>query len=98
MGDMEIQQKGTDEMWADVNNNPTQRKRFRFMRGHVMGISKDYDKDVDHRRTRPLLLPKIEYERLLEIDGKVLEKDTNVTPERWPTQKTEKKKNVLLTP
>ena len=38
MGDLKIQHKGTDDMWADVNTNPTQGKRFRFMRGHVMGI------------------------------------------------------------
>ena len=39
MEDLEIQQKCTDEMWADVNTKPTKGKRFRFMNGHVMGIS-----------------------------------------------------------
>ena len=46
VGDLEIQHKGTDEIWADVNTNPTQWKRFRVMRGHVMGVSEDYDDDV----------------------------------------------------
>ena len=58
------------------------------MRGLVMGISEDYDNDVECRRTHPLLLPKIEYERLLEIDGKVLEKSAIVIPEKRPTKKT----------
>ena len=64
MGDLDIQHKGTDEMWADVNTNPTQGKRVRFMRGHVMGISDDYDEDMECRRTNPHFLPKIESERL----------------------------------
>ena len=38
LGDIEIHHKGTDEMWAYVNTKPTQGKRFRVMRGHVMGI------------------------------------------------------------
>ena len=53
MGDLEIQYKGTDEMWADVNTKPTQGKRFKFMRDQVMGISEDYDDDVERRRTPP---------------------------------------------
>ena len=40
MGDLEIQHKGTDEMWYDVNIKPIQRKRFRVIRGHVMGSHK----------------------------------------------------------
>ena len=89
MGDLDIQHKGTDEMWADVNTNPTQGKRFSFMRGHVMGISEDYDDDVERRRTHPLFLLKIEYERLLAIDGEVLEKAAIVTPKKRPRKKTE---------
>ena len=94
MGYIEIQHKGTDEMWDDVNTKPTQGNRFRVMRGHVMGIPEDYGDDVERRRTHPLLLPKIEYERLLAIDGKVLEKAAIVTPEKRPTNETEKKTNV----
>ena len=94
MGDLEIQHKGTDEMWADVNTKPTQVKRFRFMRDQVMGISEDYDDDVERRRTHPLLLPKIESERLSAIDGEVLEKASIATPEKRPTKKTKKITNV----
>ena len=56
MVDLEIQHKGTDEMWADVNTNHTQGKRFRVMRGHVVGMSEDYDNDneVERRITHPL--------------------------------------------
>ena len=98
MGDLEIQHKGTYEMWADVNTKPTQGKRFRVMRGHVMGISEDYDDDVERRLTHPLLLPKIESERLLAIYGEVLEKAAIVTPENRPTKKTKKITNVSFTP
>ena len=58
MGDLDIQHRGTDEMWDDVNTNPTQGKRFRVMCGHVMGISEDYDDDVELRRTHPPFSPK----------------------------------------
>ena len=58
-GDLEIQHKGTDEMWADVKTKPTQGKRFLVMCGEVMGVSAEYDDDVERRRTHPLLMPKI---------------------------------------
>ena len=64
MGDLEIQHKGTDEIWAEVNTNSTQGKRFRIMSGHVMGIPKYYDNNVERRRTHPLFLLNIESERL----------------------------------
>ena len=38
MGDLDIQHKGMDDMWDDLNTNPTQGKRFRVMRGHIMGV------------------------------------------------------------
>ena len=85
-------------MWDHVNTKPTKGKRFRVMRGHVMGISGDYDNNVDRRHTHPLLPPKIEFERLSEIDGEVLEKAIIVTPEKRPTKKTEKRTNVLFPP
>ena len=80
MGDLEIQHKGTDEMWDDVNTNPIQGKRFRVMGGHVMGISEDYDNDVERRRTHPVLLPDIESEQLSAIYGEVFEKAAIVMP------------------
>ena len=47
-----------------MNTKPIQGKRFMVMGGHVMGISEDYNNDVERRRTNPLLLPDIESERL----------------------------------
>ena len=47
MGDLEIQHKGTDEMWDDVNTKPTQGKRFRVIRGHDTGVSEDYNNNVE---------------------------------------------------
>ena len=87
MGDLKIQHKGTDEMWADVNTKPTQGKSFRFMRGHAMGISEDYNDDVERRHTHPLLLPKIESERFSAIDGEALEKAAIVTPRKRQQRK-----------
>ena len=95
---LEIQHKGMDDMWADVNTNPTQWKRFRVMHDHVMGISDDYDDDVERRRTHPLLLSNMESERLSETDGEVLEKAAIVTPEKRTTKKTEKRTNVSFPP
>ena len=98
MGDLDIQHKGTNEMWADANTKPTQGKRFRFMRGHVMKISENYDDVVERSRTHHFLLSKIEYERLSAIDGEVLEKAAIVTPEKRPTKKNEKRTNVSFPP
>ena len=86
-GDLEIQYKGTDKMWADVNTKPTQGKRFQVMRGEVMGVSAEYDDDVERRRTHPLLMPKIESERILAADGEILEKVSIVVPAKSPAKK-----------
>ena len=98
IGDLGIQHKGTDEMWADMNTNPTQGKRFRVMCGHVMGIPEDYDDNVERRHMYPLLLPKIKSEQLLTMDGKVLEKASIVVPVKRPTNKSKKRTNVLFPP
>ena len=94
MGDLEIQHKGTDEMWDDVNIKPIQRKSLRVIRGHVMGIPEDYKDYVERRGTHTILLPKIEYERLSAIDGEVFEKYAIVVPEKRPTKKSKKRTNV----
>ena len=56
-GDLEIRHKGTDDMWDDMNTKPVQGKLFRTQRSEVMGVPVDYDDDVKHRNTHPLLLP-----------------------------------------
>ena len=99
MGDLVIQHKGTGEMWADVNTKPTQGKRLRVMRGHVMGISEDYDDDVISRRTHPLLLPKIESEQFSVMDGEVLEKAAVLFPAKAAhKERQEENKHFVSTP
>ena len=87
-GDLEIQHKGTDKIWADVNTKPTQGKIFRVMRGEVMGVSAEYDNNVERRHTHPPYMPKIESEWILAADGDILEKFTIVVPARSPTKKS----------
>ena len=86
-GDLEIQHKGTDDMWADVDTKPTQGKAFLVIPGEVMGVSVEYDDDVEHRRTHPLLKQKIESERISAADGEILEKVAIVVPARSPAKK-----------
>ena len=63
-GDLSIQHKGTKDMWADVNTKPVQGLLFRKFRHEMMGVPVEYDDDVERRNTHPMLLPKIENERL----------------------------------
>ena len=86
-GDLKIKQKGTDKMLDDLNTNPMQGKRFRVMRAEVMGVSVDYDTNNERRRTHPLLMPKIESERISVTDGEVLEKAAIIVP-TWALAKT----------
>jgi hypothetical protein len=71
-GDVEIQHRGADVMWADVNTKPLQGQMFREFRSHLMGIAIDYDDDVERRNTHPKLLPKV------EVDGVVSKADLEV--------------------
>ena len=91
-GDLKIEHMGTDDMWGDVNTKPTQGKRFRIMRAEVMGVSVDYDDDDERRRTHPLLMPKIESERISVTDGEILEKVAVVIPVKTPVKCPEKGK------
>ena len=63
-----------------MNTKPTQGKRFRIMRTEVMGVSIDYDDDNERRCTHPLLMPKVESERISVADGEVLENAAIVVP------------------
>ena len=45
-----------------------------------MGVPVEYNDDVEHRRTHPLILPLIETERLSLPDGDILEKIAVVVP------------------
>ena len=81
-GDLKIKHKGTDKMCGDVNTKPTQGKIFRIMQAEFMDMPIDYDDNNKRRRTHPLLMPKVESERILVEDGKVLDKSTIVVPSR----------------
>ena len=60
------------------------------MQGEVMGIPEDYDDDVERRRTHPLLMPKIESERIYLADAEVLEKFAIMAPVKLPAKKSNK--------
>ena len=89
-GDLEIQHKGTDDMWADVNPKPTQGKRFRVMRGKVMGVPEEYDDEVERRRTHPLLMTKVDYERISAVNGEIFKKAAIVAPTQSPAKNPKK--------
>ena len=82
-GDVEIQHRGTKVMWADVNTKPLQGQMFREFRSHLMGISVNYDDDVEQRNTHPKLLPKAEVEGVIsKTDLEVLVTATSLNKER----------------
>ena len=78
--DLEIQQKGAEEMWANVNTKPLQGMMFQVMRSQVMGSDIEYDDDVKRRRTHPLLLPKKEAEGQSRSDTEILEEVDAIVP------------------
>ena len=49
-------------MWANGNTKPLKGNGFCMSRSVLRGIPPDYDDDVGHRNTRPVLLPKAEAE------------------------------------
>ena len=51
-----------------------------------MGVSVDYDDDDERRRTHPLLMPKIESERISVTDSEVLEQAAVVIPVKTPVK------------
>ena len=82
-GDVEIQHRGTKVMWADVNTKPLQGQMFREFRSHLLGISVEYDDDVERRNTHPNLLPKVEVEGVIsKADLEVLVTATSLNKER----------------
>ena len=60
------------------------------MRGKVMNAPAEYGDDVERRHTHPLLMPKIESDEILMVDGKILMKVAVVSPAKPPTKKTRK--------
>ena len=78
--EIEIHNMGTKSMWADVNTNPVQGVLFRIFRSEMMGVSVEYDDNVERRFTHPLLLPMIESERVSLPDSDFWEKISVVVP------------------
>ena len=58
-----------------------------------MGVPEEYDDDVERRRVHPLLMRKVESERILAADGEILEKSAIVAPARSPA--TNPNKGIL---
>ena len=78
--EVEIRYMGTKSMWADVNTKPVQGLLSRTFRHHMMGVSVDYDDDVERKRTHPMLLPKIEPERITVSGEEMLKSIEVLTP------------------
>ena len=53
-------------------------------------MPEEYDDDVKRRRTHPLLMPKVESERISAADGEILEKAVIVAPTRFPAKNPKK--------
>ena len=69
-----------------MNTNPTHGNRFRVMCSEVMGLYVGYNDNDERRRTHPLLIPKVESERISVADGEVLEKAAIIIPARTPNK------------
>jgi hypothetical protein len=84
-GDLTIQHMGTKTMWADVNTKPVQGLLFRKFRHEMMGVPVEYDDDVERRNTHPMLMPKIENERLTIPETELLKEIAVLAPEKRKT-------------
>ena len=71
--ELQVLHKGTKDMIADIHTKPVQGSDFRYLRSEIMGISVEYDDDVERRQTHPLLLPKLEQVRISRSDSETLE-------------------------
>ena len=90
-----MQHRDTKVMWADVNTKPLQGQMFREFRSHLMGISVEYDDDVERRSTHPKLLPKVEVEGVIpKTDLEVLVTALGLNKERGQ-ERGIKKRSIL---
>jgi hypothetical protein len=56
-GEIRFEHCPAEQMWADINTKPKQGAAFREFRGHVMGITADYNDD-DYKNTVPSMVSK----------------------------------------
>ena len=78
--ELDIRHMGTKSIWTDVNTKPVQAVLFRIFRSEMIGVPVEYDDNVNFRRTHPLLLTKMDTERVSLPDGGILEKIAVVVP------------------
>ena len=52
-GDVTVEYRKTEDMWADGNTKPLRGTGFRSFRSKIMGISEDYDDDAEKVRQDP---------------------------------------------
>ena len=71
---------GTKDMWADVNTKPVQGLLFRKFLNRMMGVPAKHDDDVERRNTHPMLLPRIENERLTIPEAELLKEIAVLAP------------------
>ena len=62
--ELKIRHMGTKSIWAVVHTKLVQGMLFIIFRSEMMSVPVEYNDDVEHRRTHPLLLPLIETERV----------------------------------
>ena len=79
-GDLSIQHMETNNMWADVNTKSAQGLLFRKFCCEMMGVPVEHDNGVEQRNTHPMLLPKVEIERLTIPEKVLLNEITVLVP------------------
>jgi hypothetical protein len=68
-GELEIEHKGTGEMWSDMLTKPLQGHLWCVMRSNLMNVPVDYDDEAERRNTHPDLLPKEEPEEQVQREN-----------------------------
>ena len=95
--ELQVLHKGMKDMIADIHTKPVQGSDFRYLRSEIMGISVEYDDDVERRQTHPLLLPKLEQVRISRSDSETLEYiDVGTTKREQVVAKPVVPKNVKV--
>ena len=74
-GELEIEHKGTGEMWSDMLIKPLQGHLWYVMKSNLMNVPVDYDDKTERRNTHPDLLPTEELdEKVQRENGTVLKR------------------------
>ena len=84
-GDLSIQHMGTKNMWADMNTKSVKGLLFRKFCHKMIGVPVEYDNDTEQKNMCPMLLPKVETERLTIPEKELLEEITVLAPAKQKT-------------